>query len=75
MFQLRQMPNRHLEQRLAYLQGEQERIQRDQGMAFLAKANLECEEAVIKERLRAARVFLQLAPHLDYDREPGEVPS
>jgi hypothetical protein len=44
-------------------------------MAFLAKANLECEEAVIKERLRAARVFLQLAPHLDYDREPGEVPS
>jgi hypothetical protein len=60
---------------MAYLWGEQERIQRDQGVAFLAKCNLEHEEAAIKERLRVARVFLQLAPHLDYDCKPGEVPA
>src|SRR6267142_1539558 len=41
----------------------------------LAKLQLEQEEEGIKQCLTAAQVSLCIAPHLDYDREQGEVPA
>jgi hypothetical protein len=52
---------------MAYLGHKWDRIQHDQGLLHLAKQNLELKEAAIKECLRAAQVFLCIAPHLNYD--------
>jgi len=59
----------------AYLAKERGRIDQEQRYLHLAKRQLEMEEEGIKERLKAARVSLHIAPHLDHDREQGEVPS
>ena len=77
VFHLRQLPLKYMDQahQIAYLGHEWDCIQRDQGLLHLAKQNLELEEAAIKECLRAAQVFLCIAPHLDYDQKPGEVPA
>jgi hypothetical protein len=75
VFHLRQLPLKYLDQarQMAYLGHEQDHIARDQGLLHLAKRNLELKEVVIKEHLRVSQVFLCIAPHLDYDRGPGEV--
>ena len=77
IFRLRQLPMKHLEnaRQVAYLEREAERIQREIGYHHLAKGQLEAEEASIRRRLTEARVFMRISDHLDYDREPGEVPS
>jgi hypothetical protein len=77
IFHLRQLLLKYMDhaQQMAYLGHEQNHIQCDQGLLHLAKQNLELEGAVIKEHLRAARVFLCITPHLNYDRKPGEVPA
>ena len=49
-------------------------MKQEQQYLHLAKRQLEQEEEGIKQRLTAARVSLCIAPHLDYDREQGEVP-
>jgi hypothetical protein len=77
VFHLQQLPLKYMDcaRQLVYLGHERDCIQRDQGLVHLAKRNLELEEAAIKECLRTAQVFLCITPHLDYDREPGEVPA
>jgi len=77
LFRLCQLPLRYLDlaRQSAYLGRESGRIQQEQQYIHLAKRQLEQEEEAIKQRLTAARVSLCIAPHLDYDREPGEVPS
>ena len=77
IFCLRQLPLKYMDYtwQMAYLGHEWYHIQCDQGLLHLAKQNLELEEAVIKECLRSARVFLQITPHLDDDHEPGKVPA
>ena len=77
MFYLQQLPLCYLDQarQMAYLGHEQDCIQRDQGLLHSAKRNLEQEEVVIKECLRAAQVFLCIAPHLNYNKGPGKVSS
>jgi hypothetical protein len=56
VFHLRQLPLKYMDQahQMAYLGHEWDCIQQDQGLLHLAKQNLELEEAVIKEHLRAA---------------------
>jgi hypothetical protein len=56
VFHLRQLPLKYLDQahQMAYLGHERDHIQQDQGLLHLAKWNLELEETVIKECLRAA---------------------
>jgi hypothetical protein len=77
VFHLWQLPLKYMDyaRQLAYLGHEWEQNQHDQGLLHVTKWNLELEEAAIKEHLKAARVFLHIAPHLDYNREPGEVPA
>src|SRR6266850_26342 len=58
----------------AYLAKERGQIDQEQRYLHLAKRQLEIEEG-IKQHLNTARVSLRIAPHLDHDREPGEVPS
>ena len=58
----------------AYLGWERGRIDQEQGYLHLAKRQLELEEEGIKQHLTAARVSLHITPHLDHDREQGEVP-
>jgi hypothetical protein len=76
VFHLRQLPLKYMDcaWKLAYLGHEQDCNQCNQGLLHLAKQNLELKEAAIKEHLRAAQVFLHIVPHLNYNREPGEVP-
>src|SRR6267142_1011667 len=59
----------------AYLGRERGRIDQEQWYLHLAKRQLELEEEGIKQCLTDARVSLCIAPHLNHDREPGEVPS
>jgi len=59
----------------AYLGQERGRIDQEQRYLHLAKRQLELEEEGIKQCLTAARVSLRITPHLDHDREQGEVPS
>jgi len=77
VFRLCQFPLRYLEvtRRLTYLEQERECIQREIGFATLLQRQVKTDEAHTKEHLEAARVFLRIAPHLFYDREPGEVPA
>ena len=55
VFHLRQLPLKYLDQarQMAYLRHKQDHIQWDQGLLYLAKWNLELEEAVTKEHLKA----------------------
>src|SRR6267142_1245874 len=77
IFRLCQLPLRYLDtaRQNAYLAKERERIDQEQRYLHLAKRQLEIKEEGIKQRLSDARVSLCIAPHLDHDREPGEVPS
>jgi len=77
IFRLRQLPLRYLDtaRQNAYLAKERGWIDQEQRYLHLAKRQLEIEEEGIKQRLNDARVSLRIAPHLDHDREPGEVPS
>jgi|SRR6267142_1232427 len=76
VFRLRQLPLRYLDlaRQSAYLGRERGRIQQEQQYIHLAKRQLKQEEEAIKQWLTATQVSLHLAPHLDYDREQGEVP-
>ena len=76
IFRLRQLPLHYLDlaKQSAYLGRESGRIQQEQQYVHLAKRQLDQEEDAIKQRLTAARVSLHLTPHLNYDREQGEVP-
>jgi hypothetical protein len=76
VFRLRQLPMRRLEnaRHAAYLEREKERIQREIGYLELGRKQLDTEEANIRRRLSAARVFMRISDHLEYDMEPGEVP-
>src|SRR6267142_378674 len=77
IFRLHQLPLRYLDmaRQNAYLAKERGRIDQEQQYLHLAKRQLEIKEEGIKQCLDAARVSLRIAPHLDHDREPGEVPS
>jgi hypothetical protein len=77
IFRLRQIPSRLLEcaRRATYLEQECQRIEREMGFATLMRRQVEAEETRVKDRLEASRVYLRIAPHLFYDKEPGEVPS
>ena len=74
---LRLLPLRYLDmaRQSAYLGRERGCIDQEQWYLHLAKRQLELEEEGIKQRLTAARVSLRITPHLDHDREQGEVPS
>jgi hypothetical protein len=76
VFRLCQLPMRRLEnaRHMAYLEREKERIQREIGYLELGRKQLDTEEANIRRRLSAARVFMRISDHLEYDMEPGEVP-
>jgi hypothetical protein len=41
----------------------------------LGRKQLDTEEANIRRCLSAARVFMWISDHLEYDMEPGEVPA
>jgi len=73
---LRLLPLRYLDmaRQSAYLGRERGHIDQEQRYLHLAKRQLELEEEGIKQRLTATRVSLHIAPHLDHDREQGEVP-
>src|SRR6267142_2201410 len=77
IFRLCQLPLRYLDmaRQNAYLVKERGRIDQEQRYLHLAKRQLEIKEEGIKQRLNDARVSLCIAPHLDHDRKPGEVPS
>jgi len=77
IFQLHQLPLHYLEtaRQAAYLGWERVRNEQEQQYLHLAKQQLEQEEEGIKQHLIAAQVSLCIAPHLNYDREQGEVPS
>jgi len=76
IFQLCQLPLHYLEtaRQAAYLGQERACNKQEQQYLHLAKWQLEQEEKGIKQHLTAARVSLRITPHLDYDREKGEVP-
>jgi len=76
IFRLCQLPLCYLDlaRQSAYLGRERGRIQQEQQYLHLTKWQLEQEEEAIKQCLTAAQVSLHIAPHLDYDREQGEVP-
>jgi len=77
IFRLCQLPLRYLEtaRQAAYLGRERAHNKQEQWYLHLAKQQLEQEEEGIKQCLTAAQVSLCIAPHLDYDREQGEVPA
>jgi len=77
IFRLHQLPLRYLDttRQAAYLGWEREHNEPEQWYLHLAKRQLEQEEEGIKQCLTATWVSLCIAPHLDYDREQGEVPS
>jgi len=77
IFRLSQLPMHYLEtaRQAAYLGQEREHNEQEQRYLHLAKRQLEQEEEGIKQCLTAAQVSLHITPHLDYDREQGEVPA
>src|SRR5579863_9609699 len=42
---------------------------------YALEESVDWEEVAVKERLKAAQVFLRMDAHTSLDREPGEVPS
>src|SRR5579863_3065987 len=42
---------------------------------YALEESVDQEEGAVKERLKAAQVFLRMDAHTSLDREPGEVPS
>ena len=42
---------------------------------YALEESVDWEEGAVKERLKAAQVFLRMDAHTSLDREPGEVPS
>ena len=77
VYRLRRVAHQRLEvlHRCVALQKEtRQQCQRWEDL-YTLEESVDQEEEAVKERLKAAQVFLRMDAHTTLDREPGEVPS
>jgi len=77
VYRLRRVAHQRLEvlhRRVALQEETRQQCQRWEDL-YALEESVDREEEAVKERLKAAQVFLRMDAHTTLDREPGEVPS
>src|SRR5579863_753302 len=77
VYRMRRVAHQRLEvphRRVALQEEMRQQCQRWEDL-YALEESVDREEQAVKERLKAAQVFLRMDAHTSLDREPGEVPS